>query len=74
MKNPFTQHPHSVGESYTEHMKIALKGAYRLGMSSVLFVFHSVFTFIPVPKPYDLDSVSDWLNSIREKRKNDVPR
>lgn len=68
MKNPFTQHPNSVGETYFEHMLIALKGAYRLGMSSFLFVFHSFFTFIPVPKPYDLDSTSDWLNSIREKR------
>ena len=69
MQNPFTQHPNSVGETYIEHMKIALYGAFRLGVSSVCFVFHSVFTFIPVPKPFDLDSTTDWLNSIREKRK-----
>ena len=72
--NPFTKHPHSVGETYFEHMFIAWKGAQRVGTAAALYVFHSVFTFIPVPKPYDLDSVSDWLNSIREKRKNDAAR
>jgi hypothetical protein len=72
MKNIFTEHPHSVGEKYFEHMLIAWKGALRLGVSSVLFIFHSFFTFVPVPKPFDLESTSDWLNSIREKRKNEV--
>ena len=72
MNNPFTKHPHSVGETYFEHMWIAWKGAARLGTSAALFVFHSFVTFIPVPKPYDLDSISDWLNSIREKRKNEI--
>ena len=68
MKNAFTAHPRSVGETYLEHMTIALKGSYRLGMSAVLFAFHAVFTFVPVPKPFDLETTSDWLNSIRAKR------
>lgn len=71
MKKLFTEHPNSVGETYFEHMLIAWKGAYRLGASSLLFLFHSIFTFIPVPKPFDLESTSIWLNSIREKREKD---
>jgi hypothetical protein len=71
MKNPFTIHPHSVGETYIQHFLIAWKGAYRLGMSALIFIFHAIFPFIPVPKPFDLTSTSDWLNSIRSKRENE---
>jgi hypothetical protein len=73
VNNVFTKHPHSVGETYIEHGLIALYGAYRLAMSAALFVFHAVFTFIPVPKPYDLQSTTDWLNSICNKRKEHKP-
>jgi len=45
-----------------------MKGTYRFGTSAIIFFIHAVFPFIPVPKPFDLVSTSDWLNSIREKR------
>ena len=69
--NPFTKHPHSVGETYVEHLLIAWKGTYRLGTSAAIYFFHAVFPFLPIPKPFDLESTSDWLNSIRSKREHD---
>jgi len=68
MMNPFTKHPNSVGETYWTHFKIAMKGVYRFGTSAIIFFIHAFFPFIPIPKPFDLVSTSDWLNSIREKR------
>lgn len=68
MSNPFTKHPHSVGETYLQHLLIAWKGTYRLGISAVIFFFHAIFPFLPIPKPFDLTSTSDWLNSIRAGR------
>lgn len=68
MKNLFTKHPNSVGETYWQHLKIALKGTVRLGISAIIFLVHAIFPFIPVPKPYDLVSLSDWLNDIRKSR------
>lgn len=64
----FTAHPKSVGETYWQHFKIAMKGVYRLGGSAIIFFIHAVFPFIPVPKPFDLTSTSDWLNDIRKSR------
>jgi hypothetical protein len=45
-----------------------MKGTYRFGTSAIIFFIHAIFPFIPIPKPFDLVSTSDWLNSIREKR------
>ena len=69
VRNPFTKHPKSVGETYLQHLKIAILGSLRLGTSSMLFAIHGVFTFLPVPKPFDLESTTKWLNDIEGKRK-----
>ena len=37
MKNPFTEHPHSVGETYFEHMRCAMKFHYTLFKLSMYF-------------------------------------
>jgi len=68
MMNLFTKQPNSVGETYWQHLKVAMKGAYRLGGSATIFCVHAIFPFVPVPKPFDLVSTSDWLNEIRKGR------
>ena len=45
MVNPFTKHPHSVGETYLEHMKKALKYSILLCTLSMVVFIHSVFPF-----------------------------
>ncbi len=46
MKNPFTEHPHSVDETYLEHMWCAVKFFCTLLRLSLSALIHSVFPFL----------------------------
>ena len=46
MYNPFTKHPHSIGETYLEHMKIALNTAVKIQLIVLIIVIHAVFPFL----------------------------
>ena len=53
MKNPFTRHPHEVGESYFKHMKTAFGYSIKLfGLSIVAFT-HGLFPFLFVKTTSD---------------------
>ena len=45
MYNPFTKHPHSVGETYFEHMKKAIKYGLRIQLISLIIFVHATFLF-----------------------------
>jgi hypothetical protein len=45
MDNPFTKHPHSVGETYFEHMTCALSYSKNLFKLSFTALVHSIFPF-----------------------------
>lgn len=42
----FTDHPHSVGESYWQHMGVALTFAGAMLLGAVASVVHAVFPFL----------------------------
>jgi hypothetical protein len=44
--NLFTDHPRSVGESYLEHMWVALSFAGALGAATLAALVHAVFPFL----------------------------
>ena len=46
MYNPFTKHPHSVDETYLEHMKCAFKFFYTLFRLSLAVLVHAIFPFL----------------------------
>ena len=46
MYNPFTKHPHSVGETYFEHMKKAIKYGLRIQLISLIIFVHATFPFL----------------------------
>ena len=46
MYNPFTKHPHSVGETYFEHMKKALKYFAILYILSMIVMIHAFYPFL----------------------------
>ena len=46
MYNPFTKHPHSVGETYLEHMWNALKVVFQLQIISLLIYVHAFLPFL----------------------------
>ena len=46
MKNIFTEHPKSVGESYTKHMLFAIKVGLKLILWGFVAIIHAMFPFI----------------------------
>ena len=45
MENPFTKHPHSVNETYLEHMLCALKFSFKLEYLAFAAFVHAIFPF-----------------------------
>ena len=46
MNNPFTKHPHSVGETYLEHMRIAFNTAIKIQLVVLIILIHAIFPFL----------------------------
>ena len=46
MKNIFTDHPNSVGESYLKHMLFAIKVGLKLILWGFVAIFHAIFPFV----------------------------
>ena len=44
--NPFTAHPHSVGETYLEHALFACRYGIKMALGGVAAVLHGVFPFL----------------------------
>ena len=69
VNNPFTKHPHSVGETWYQHFKFSAKIGLRLLVSSLYFLLHATFPFIELYKKYNLMDTSKWLNEKNKNRK-----
>jgi Family of unknown function (DUF6356) len=46
MKNIFTEHPHSIGESYLQHFFFAFKFGAQMAAGGLACILHAVFPFI----------------------------
>ncbi len=44
--NIFTAHPHSVGETYLQHMRFALKFGSRMIVGGCACIIHAIFPFL----------------------------
>lgn len=69
LANLFTKHPSEQGEIYKEHAIFALRLALRFLTSGLCLTLHAFFPFICPPKPYDLRSMTNYLNEKCEQRK-----
>ena len=68
MHNPFTKHPHSVGETYLQHMKKALSYGLRIQLLSLMIVVHATFPFLFENDTSDeLEKINKELQGRREK-------
>lgn len=45
MKNVFTEHPHSIGESYFQHLFFALKFGSTMVLGGLACIVHAIFPF-----------------------------
>lgn len=46
MENPFTQHPHSINETYFEHAYFASRFGLSMMVAGLACVIHAIFPFI----------------------------
>lgn len=46
MKNLFLKHPHSIGETYTQHLKFASLSGAKLCLAGIACMIHAVFPFL----------------------------
>ena len=46
MRNPFTAHPHEVGETYPEHARFALRYGVRMTVGGLAALAHGIFPFL----------------------------
>jgi len=46
MRNPFTAHPHDVGETYAEHAVFALRYGARMTLGGIAALAHGLFPFL----------------------------
>jgi hypothetical protein len=46
MRNPFTAHPHSVGETYPEHGVFACRYGVKMILGGLAAVAHGIFPFL----------------------------
>ena len=69
MYNPLTKHPHSVNETYLEHMWCAVKFFIKLQLLSFVALVHSVFPFL---FEFTASNGVKKLNNCLQNRKNDT--
>lgn len=60
--NPFTEHPHQQGISYTRHWYFAAGIAYRLAAVAVKFALHAIFPAIAIERRFDLEATIAYLH------------
>lgn len=46
MRNPFTEHPHSVNETYFQHLGFALWFGLKMIWGGIAAIVHAVFPFL----------------------------
>ena len=69
MHNPFTKHPiECVNETWGQHCYFAVGVGIRLIFTSLIFIVHGIFPFIPIPKWVNLTDSALYLLKENEKR------
>jgi uncharacterized protein DUF6356 len=46
MRNPFTAHPHEVGETYPEHARFAMRYGTKMTLGGLAALAHGLFPFL----------------------------
>jgi len=68
MKNVFTKHPHSIGETYLQHMKFAAIFGFNMLIGGGACLIHAIFPFLfqKTGSDYLLKMVSFFIDRMPE--------
>ena len=68
MKNPFTKHPHKIGETYFQHMWCAIKFSFKLECLACCAFIHAIFPFLCETTASDgIKKLNDCMKKRRNK-------
>ena len=70
MKNIFTEHTSTVGETYFQHLWFALKVALKSMVVGIFFTIHAFFPCFAIPKFLNLEEFIKWLYHANEDRES----
>ena len=68
MANPFTAHPASVGETYGQHLRFALRFGTCMTLGGLAAAIHALFPFLFIT------TASRALEELNAMRDRDLPR
>ena len=64
MRNPFTAHPASVGETYGQHFRFALAFGARMTLGGLAAAVHAIFPFLFITTA---SRAIEELNAMRDR-------
>lgn len=71
MANPFTAHPASVGETYSEHLRFALQVGARMMLGGLAATIHALFPFLFITTA---SRALETLDAMRDRAAWRMPR
>jgi hypothetical protein len=71
MANPFTAHPASVGETYSQHLRFALSFGVRMTLGGIAAAVHALLPFLFITTA---SRVLEELNVMRDRNAQRAPR
>lgn len=76
MKNIFTEHPHSVNETYLQHCKFALKFSAEMLLGGLACLLHAFFPFIfeKTGSNFLFKSIYSFINRMKNKQDERVAK
>lgn len=69
--NPFTAHPHSLGETYPQHLRFAMRFGTKMALGGMAAIVHSLLPFCFVTTA---SRISDELVAMRAKSRGRTVR
>ena len=73
LKGLFTKHPKSVGETYRQHLGVAIRISLRCLGTSLFQAVHAIFPFVSPPDKFRVDTMRKFLDGVSpssRKKKN----
>jgi len=70
MPNIFTKHPHSVNESYIQHLIVALKYSFKLFALFVISFIHAILPFLF--KKTVSSKIIEMANDLKQRKNNSL--
>jgi len=73
LRNLFTKHPKSVGETYWQHLSVAARISARCLCASLFQAVHALLPFVSPPDKFRVDTMKEFFEGVspsNRKKKN----